>query len=76
MGELMWVGGLDYLKSCNKHIRLKLSASWDAFLYTCILYWGLSNKVNVKFTILLSRETMFFSTMLGGSQVKKSSRYT
>ena len=25
-------GGLDYLKSCNKHILPKLSASWDAFL--------------------------------------------
>ena len=34
MGELMGVGGagIDYLKSCNKHIFVpKLSASWDAF---------------------------------------------
>ena len=43
MGELMGVGGLDYLKSCNKHIFVpKLLASWDAFLLL-ILHIGVSN---------------------------------
>ena len=48
MGELMGVGGagLDYLKSCNKHIFVpKLSASWDAFLILLCTLSSVSSKM-------------------------------